>query len=130
MERSSSWNDYLLTGIVRIDEQHKELVKRADSLMDAIRCGAGADELLIMLNFLDQYVKFHFDAEVEFMEEVNHPSMEKHKAEHEWFKTTLRGFTKTLSEGGDPDIVATDVKNEIFDWLVNHIGTIDKELGH
>jgi len=54
------WTQNLSIGVAEIDNQHKELFKRINNLLDAISQGKGKQELFAVLEFLEDYSKFHF----------------------------------------------------------------------
>lgn len=60
---SIEWNNSLAIGVAEIDDQHKELFSRFDSLLTACNEGKGRGEVLRVLLFLDDYIKSHFAAE-------------------------------------------------------------------
>ncbi len=61
------WTGDLAVGINKIDEQHRELFKRINDLLLAIReqrCRAEIDKTI---EFLDDYARFHFSEEEQRM---------------------------------------------------------------
>ena len=50
------WNDDLTTGNNTIDEQHKELISRFNSILAACNLGKGKDEVKNLLQFLGEPV--------------------------------------------------------------------------
>ena len=57
------WNEKLATGNSNIDDQHKELFCRFDTLLAACNQRKGKDEVHNLLLFLGDYVKTHFSME-------------------------------------------------------------------
>ncbi len=127
---SESWNDFLLTGVDWIDTQHKELVARFDTLSNAIRAEHGDEELRKTLEFLDQYVIEHFKTEEDYMEEHNYPKKKVHSEKHEEFRRLVTDFEEKLKEHGATTEVELKLKKELLDWIINHIGSHDKELAY
>lgn len=125
---SIEWSNTLSTGLEWQDRHHKELFKRINKLLDAMTLGYGKDELVKVFDFLDDYFVFHFEAEEQAMSKFSYPGMITHLAEH-------TGFIERISElrdeckKGPSTALAIRTQREIVDWLLNHIGGIDKTLG-
>ncbi|MBI5359253.1 MAG: hemerythrin family protein [Planctomycetes bacterium] len=123
------WNENLSTGIDWQDAQHKELVARIGSLMEAMSTGKGKAEITNILNFLENYVVTHFSKEEEFMVNRSYPGYAAHKAEHKRFIYEFTVFKNEFEKEGSSSSMAIKVQRTLMDWLVNHIGKIDKGLG-
>ena len=57
------WDDELSLGLEEIDNQHRELFRRMETLLEACVAGKAAEEVIGMLAFLDDYVAVHFRTE-------------------------------------------------------------------
>ena len=57
------WTEDLATGVNKIDNQHKELFKRINNLLEACNQGRGKNEVEKVIKFLDDYVIIHFSEE-------------------------------------------------------------------
>jgi hemerythrin len=124
------WSDSLASGSAEIDTQHKELFTRVNSLLNAFDKGtAGRDEVSKIVQYLTEYVVFHFGTEEKHMEKFGYSSMSAHKAQHGQFvKTFLRLKERMLMEGINPQLTE-DTKQLVVDWLINHIKYSDRALG-
>jgi len=69
------WTDKLATGISTIDSQHKELFKRINNLVIAIKEHRCKSEIDGTIKFLDDYAKVHFTAEEKHMQEANYEGL-------------------------------------------------------
>ncbi|HXY54344.1 MAG TPA: bacteriohemerythrin [Nitrospirota bacterium] len=124
------WNDNLSSGAQIIDTQHQELIGRVNRLLDAFQQGAVArQEVSSIIQYLADYVVFHFGTEENYMAVYNYPSMSNHKAQHEQFvRTFLRMKDRIMIEGINASL-AEDARQVVVDWLVNHIKYSDRALG-
>ncbi len=119
----------LSTTVMEIDDQHKELFRRINSMLAAMQKGSGGDELTKTIQFLTDYVVFHFGIEEKYMDKFSYIDRIQHKAQHELFvKTFLRLKDRLLSEGINAQNTE-DTKQLVVDWLLNHIRYVDKGLG-
>ncbi len=123
------WTQDLATGLDWQDRQHKELFVRIDGLMEAMKAGKGKEEVDKVLNFLSDYVVFHFGDEERAMGKFNYPESSVHKSEHVKFNTNFSDLKKQFGTAASPSILVIQVQRLIVDWLKNHIGKTDKKLG-
>ena len=123
----SSWNDSLLIGVELIDEQHKELVRRIDQLIDACNRGEGQNEVGETLKFVVSYIKEHFKDEEELQALYVYPDMENHKKLHERFINSTVDLVKELKVGHTTDF-AEKVRRMLMGWLFTHIKNEDQKV--
>ncbi len=124
------WSESLASGSGEIDSQHKELFSRVNSLLGAFDNGtAGRAEVSKIVQFLTDYVVFHFGTEEKHMDKYRYSSAVQHKAQHQLFVNSfLKLKERMLMEGINPGL-GSDMKDLVVDWLVNHIKYSDRALG-
>ncbi|HLC18144.1 MAG TPA: bacteriohemerythrin [Thermodesulfobacteriota bacterium] len=122
------WTKNLSTGVKWQDDQHKELFARINRLLDAMSLGLGKDEVLKVFKFLDEYFVVHFEAEEQAMHKYGYPETLSHLEEHTKFIDDISRLEKEAKVGVTSSHVI-QTQRRVVDWLVNHIGSIDKELG-
>lgn len=125
---SIEWSKSLATGLEWQDNQHKELFKRISSLIDAMNVGLGREEVGRLFKFLDEYFVVHFEAEDEAMRKYNFPGGPFHMAEHRRFQQDVE-LIKDECKGNITTGTVIKIQRLVVDWLINHIGGIDKALG-
>jgi hemerythrin len=124
------WNDNLASGSSEIDTQHKELFKRIESLLAAFdKKDSGREEVAKIIQYLSDYVVFHFGNEENYMAKYAYSSTSAHKAQHEQFvKNFLKLKDRILMEGINGQL-AEETKELCVSWLINHIKYSDRALG-
>ena len=124
------WNDTLASGSSEIDSQHKELFGRVNGLLGAFDKGTvDRQEISKIIQFLTEYVVFHFGTEEKHMDHFRYSSTTQHKAQHAQFvKTFMRLKDRMLMEGINEQL-GKETKELVVDWLVNHIKYSDRALG-
>ena len=119
------WNKSLETGIAKIDEQHKELFRAVDILVDRTQ----GDRVEKTLQFLKGYVAKHFSDE-EIMHRINnYPKAADHKQLHIAFtKTFQKLFDDYNKAPGSKLLVVMNINKAVIGWLKDHIMVHDKEF--
>ncbi len=121
--------DNLRTGLKWQDKEHEELFKRVNALVDSIEQGSAREAVVDIVGFLDEYVVVHFHNEELAMHSSRYPSALEHMQEHTEFIGYLAGLKKEIEGDGVSDALASQMQEKIIDWLKEHVGKIDKELG-
>lgn len=124
------WSDVLASGSSEIDTQHKELFQRINSLLGAMeKGGVGREEVSKVIQYLSEYVVFHFGTEEKYMDHYKYSNTSAHKAQHAQFvKVFQRLKDRMLREGITPPL-QQEARELVVDWLVNHIKFSDRALG-
>ena len=125
----AEFTDNLITGNKTIDEQHKELISKINGLLEAVEGSQGQAAAMRTLNFLNDYVVYHFDAEEKLQEEVGYPGSADHKKQHEILKQTVADLTDMLNEeeGASPAFVE-QLNKKVIEWLYKHIEGFDRSV--
>ena len=126
---SVEWNEDLATGIGVIDNQHKEIFRRINALIDACKSGKGKDAVADILSFLESYVLEHFAAEEKIQRDFIYPGYKEHKAMHDAFMTDVAMLKQQFAEKGPSLIMVLTTKEVVVDWLLHHIMKVDRQLG-
>lgn len=126
---SLEWTESLSVGVAIIDEQHKELFRRFDDLIDACQEGHGKEKVVELMGFLDGYVVFHFGEEEKLMQHYGYPGIESHRNEHASFVRRLQYLKQGLDAQGTTHTLVTQTVRVLLNWIVKHIKSVDIELG-
>jgi hemerythrin len=123
------WTEDLSVGVETIDNQHKELFRRINSLVEAIKQGKCKTEITGVIMFLEEYALSHFGEEETFMKEHAYPPYHDHKAQHAIFIKNLSELRKELEDIGPSYVLSVTTNQVIVDWIIDHIAKTDKKLG-
>ena len=122
-----TWTNDLATGNVQIDNEHKQLIKAADELLEACSQGKGRQEIGRAVEFLSNYTKTHFAHEEQLQVKFKFPDYIVHKNWHIDFMKEIEGVAEKMkAEGATIGLVAA-VNNKISQ-LLRHIRTDDLKL--
>ncbi len=123
-----AWNESLATGILTVDQQHRDLFRQVALLGEAMKKGKGRDELGRILDFLASYVKTHFAEEERAMERFACPAAAANKQAHAQFLATFTDLRKRFDDSGASPAIVLGISDTLGKWLVNHIRGIDLKL--
>lgn len=117
----------LQTGIPFIDHQHEQLIDRMNMFLDAVEAH---DEEFVedTVEYLLQYTLYHFKSEENIMLRHLYEGFEMHRDQHSVFiKRMFKMKLQIENEGVTPEVTQS-LKDELLDWLINHIIAQDKKL--
>lgn len=125
---SIEWSESLATGNGEIDNQHKELFSRFDSLLTACNQRKGKEEVQSVLIFLGDYVRSHFAMEEQLQQKNSYPHYAAHKAQHEEFIRELKQLESQFQEEGVSLSLVIQTNQTMVNWFVKHINAVDRAL--
>lgn len=125
----AEFTDNLITGNDMIDSQHKELIEKINQLIESIETSKEKKVAVLMLNYLSDYVDYHFSAEEELQEEIGYPGIADHKKQHAILKDTVSDLKAMLEEEEGPSPAFVEQLNKkVIDWLYTHIQGFDRSV--
>jgi len=122
------WTSTLSVGVPEIDEQHRELFRRVDRLLDAV-LHHDRSEVGQLLAYLQGFVVEHFAAEERLMAEVEYPEAERHVREHRDFAAALAELGAEFAATGATAGVVFKLEQQTVGWLRDHVYFTDVALG-
>jgi hemerythrin len=125
------WTPKLALGYPLIDAQHQELFRRLNELLLLSLRGKGTNQINDTLNFLADYIVFHFAAEEAVMRSSGFPVelCSRHKRAHAQFIQTVSGLNAEWRQKGASSNLALQVQEQLCGWLTHHIQDMDQILG-
>ncbi len=124
-----AWDPKLAVGVGLIDEQHQELFRRVNDLLEALHAARGNEESGRLLVFLGKYVIEHFRAEERLMASNAYPQAADHKQQHVDFVRTFSDLKSEFDKDGPSLTLAIKLNHAVCGWLRQHIGSTDMALG-
>ncbi len=126
------WTEDLAIGVSAIDSQHKELFKRINNLVAAIREHRCKDEIDGTIRFLEDYARFHFSEEERRMGEARYDGLDEHKRLHAAYLQNIRELKEQASlprVSGSSYELSVTANQIVVDWIIDHIMKIDRKFG-
>lgn len=115
------WKDSYAIGDPAIDEQHRELFKRAVYILAA----TSHEGQVISATRLFQYMRTHLSHEEELMRRLNYPNIETHTREHHELLARLNTISLKIA---NENLVMADLEEFLGDRFLQHMETADTDL--
>lgn len=127
------WRDKYLVGVELIDEQHKELFGRLSEFIRNVQLEGNWDDKLDKvketMEFMQEYVVYHFNDEEAYLEEIQYPDIIMHKKIHEDFKKVIADYVELFNQGGFTEEKVQELCAKLMTWLIMHVGKMDQKIG-
>jgi hemerythrin-like metal-binding protein len=124
-----AWNDTLVTGIDKIDEQHQILVSLFNEANTKLTANNNAEFLEQITRDLLSYALYHFETEEELMQKYGYTEDkidDTHIRQHRSFSTKVVAVRNDIKSG--ILISREELLSFLNGWLINHILNTDKRL--
>ena len=122
------WDDSLNTGIPWIDEQHKQMLKHIETMLNALMKKKCSNTINHLILFLNEYVHSHFNAEQNFMLRYNYPNYLIHTMQHKEFFNKFKQMEEKYAQQGASRDLALEIEKELWEWYKTHICKMDKNF--
>lgn len=122
------WDDSLLLGLAKLDEEHKQILHRINTFIEAVDAPTGrhANQLQVhdAYRALERCIYQHLDHEERLLEAANFKGLAQHKASHEKLVSDLEDIWDRMLEDFEfqPDDAA---RQWLETWLFKHVRNED-----
>lgn len=124
-----SWKEEYSVGVLEIDEQHKKLFDIANRAYDLLKNDFSVDKydrIVDIFEELNNYTKFHFDYEENYMLRIGYKRLLSHKVQHDDFIEKINSIDLDKVDE-DQDKYLIDILEFIVKWITGHILGRDKD---
>lgn len=127
------WKEKYKVGVPLIDQQHEELFNRVHAFLQEIQRKSPWEEKINKvketLDFMQEYVIEHFDAEEKLQEEIGYPDIEQHKETHKQFKAAIQQYVDRFEQEGFTEQLLQEFGGKLMTWLILHVAGTDQKIG-
>lgn len=125
------WSKSLAVDQSIIDEQHRGLFESARKFVDAVGKSKNYPQLCATIDFLDNYIKVHFETEERLMAEKSYPFLQMQIDQHRRFSRYFEGLKREIRKNFETRriFILFQVQLLIIDWLINHTSKLDTHFG-
>ena len=114
------WSEHFAVGVAVIDGQHREMLDTVNRLLEGLRDGRDADELVETLRELVRLTEHNIATEERLMQEHG-LALGHHHDEHQRLLEAIRRFDLPLDAGG-----LGSSARFLREWLLGHIDENDR----
>jgi len=118
------WIDDFLINIPDMDDQHKNLFRCANIVLDRIKDGAACCEIAEAMDALTDATTVHFETEEELLEKEVYPLLNEHHNLHKKLMSELLEISSRIHNG--EAISCQEFHNFFLSWIVFHILSEDR----
>lgn len=124
------WNKELETGIEVLDEQHKKFFKMANRFVIKNLANKKTEAAMEELEFLEDYLMYHFQTEETFQIESHFPDYQDHQAEHKRLIFQVKAMSVALNsiDKTNREKALHDFSDFVNRWVKNHILNLDLDF--
>lgn len=120
-----------LESMNEIHHEEADMLNALDELMQQVEQGSAAvDSLEAKLDEFLDHMTSHFRGEEVEMEAINFPPYRIHKSEHDNELAKASECINNWKTSNDLEPLATYLREELPQWLDQHIATMDKVTAH
>ena len=115
----------LLTHVGNVDQQHRKLFDLVNELNSAVVNGKGSEQMVKAFDGLLEYTGTHFRDEEAMLRKANYADFDAHVKLHHAFEAKVTQARNDFASGRG--MVASEIIRFLTDWLILHIGNVDKK---
>jgi hemerythrin-like metal-binding protein len=119
------WKKEYSVGVQVLDKHHQKLIRIINDVHNAMKEGKAQEAVIRAVDELLDYAKYHFGEEEKLMEKIKYAELETHRNAHRLFIAKAEEYKKQADKGLAA-FMSLGVSKFLIDWLINHIGTVDK----
>ncbi len=120
-----AWTETMSIDNGFIDEDHKKLIEIANRVVQLHYPNRDAEELKQAIRELYDYVKYHFEREETFMQEIDYPHAAAHHQKHEGIVKDMNHYLNSSHHMGE---MLENFRTLMSKWVLNHIMDEDIQL--
>ncbi len=118
------WEEKYSVGVKSIDNQHKEIFRLLNDLLQAMKEGKSSSITSQIILDLEKYSVIHFQKEEFFFRRFNFSGSAEHIREHQLFIQKVATLKAEIKTG--KITITFELFNFLKDWIEHHIQEVDK----
>jgi hemerythrin len=126
------WKERYSLGVTLVDEQHRELFKRVEVFMTALRSSTPWDEKVQSVNetlaFMNAYVVEHFRDEEAYQQKIGYPGFDAHRRKHADMIEYVKQISAEYEKTGCSEPLIQQFAGKLMAWLINHVASEDQRI--
>lgn len=126
------FTDDCITGIDLIDEEHKQLFKIINHLMDRLNNNKDSEDQMELEDYIQYFIEYgknHFAHEEMWMERHHDHELQRQKLAHQFFMNKMQSIDLIGLSDEEKHPITNDLLVYMIKWLYNHILNSDTLIG-
>jgi hemerythrin len=119
------WKTGYCIGHFQIDQEHQALVSLANKIIRFSNSGVQVDKIKDALKALNDYTKFHFRSEENYMQRTGYRGLEHHKSCHAGL---IERMNNLIGMSDSTDHLVHQLKRLMVVWVIEHIIHEDRKI--
>lgn len=123
-----NWKEEYSIGVPQIDKQHRRLFEIGNSIYELLEnyiLDDKYDKIIVIIEELKQYTKYHFQTEEQYMLHIKYPGYFSQKVEHDDFIAKIEEV-ELQDIDKDQENYIRELLLFVFSWILEHIMQKDK----
>ncbi|MGB0671556.1 MAG: bacteriohemerythrin [Rhodospirillales bacterium] len=121
------WEDEFSVDVVSVDDEHRELFRLFNLLVETVFAGAPFDDVMMAFEALLNHTVMHFAHEERIMENIDLPQYSHHKEQHGRLLSEAKSVAEGLTEEATVEEL-TAILAYLRLWILRHIMLSDKGI--
>jgi hemerythrin-like metal-binding protein len=128
MHEKIIWTEEYSVNVAEIDEQHKDLFKICDDLLNFADKSPTRQDALVEIMKLGDYASYHLGTEEELFKQTQYPDAGSHLVVHNQFREKAKDLINSVrDEKNDSKKIISETAMFVIKWLMSHILIMDKK---
>ncbi len=121
-------NDIPLVSLESMNETHFQEIEIINILLEQFNIKADFDTISTSFDNLLEHMQQHFAGEEKLMKEIQYPSLNMHKADHDKVLNQARYTEMQWRNKKDVEILREYIEDDVLEWLDQHIKAMDTPM--
>ena len=129
MDFKFQWTKEMSVNHNILDEQHKQLFEKINSLLEAIVDGTANNMVEELVDFFERYINKHLAYEEQYLKDIGYPQIIEHQEQHSIFVNKYNELKNEVSceNNEEKARLIINIENFMGSWLTNHILVEDQK---
>jgi hemerythrin len=123
-----TWNHDCTVGVRAMDDQHGILMDAINELRLAQSHGCGREQISEIFDHLIEFLRMHFWAEEQLLEQAHYEALFEHRATHHKMLAEMLQIAHQLQYGGEDQRINARLST-MRDHFIEHIENVDSLYG-
>lgn len=117
------WDENMSVDIKEIDDLQQKMFALLNVLIEMKDTNADAKDCANMVAEINEYSRYYFSKEEEYLKACGYPEVREHLREHRYFLKSTITLRRQVVD--DKNSLTYESIKQLKDWLLSHISSVD-----